>query len=119
MGVEAAVGAGAELGVALLVLKGLVLIAEAEHRRKQDRDMCLEVLPDPHLAPKVAAVAIRNLEWKLMSNCDNKKIRTFMLHHIKYHTTFFALKHLAFSKYLVGLLAAPTASRRTANLLTI
>ena len=41
-----------------------------------------------------------------------------MLRHIKY-TTFFALKHLAFSKYPVGLLAVPTASRRTANLLAI
>jgi len=118
MGVEAAVGAGAGLGVALLVLKGPVLVAKAEHHQKQDRDMYLEALPDPYLAPKVAAVAIRNLGWKLMGIRDNKEIRTFMLHHIKY-TTFFALKHLAFSKYLVGLLVAPTASRRTANPLTI
>jgi len=89
MGVEAAVRPGAGLGVAHLVLKGPVLVAKAEHHQKQDRDMCLEVLPDPHLVPKVAAVAIRNLEWKLMNIHDNKEIRTVMLHHIKY-TTFFA-----------------------------
>ena len=118
MGVEAAVRAEAGLGVALLVLKGSVLVAKAEHHQKQDRDMCLEVLPDPHLAPKVTAAAIRNLGWKLMNILENKKIQTFMLHHIKY-TTFFALKNLAFSKYPVGLLAVPTVSRRTANLLAI
>jgi len=118
MGVEAAVGAGAGLEVALLVLKGLVLVAKAERHQKQDRDMCLEVLPGPHLVPKVAAVTIRNLGWKLMIILDNKKIRAFMLHHIKY-TTFFALKHLVFSKYPVGLLAVPIVSRRTASLLTI
>lgn len=82
MRVEAAVRAGARLGVALLVLKNPVLVAKAEHHRKQDRDMCLEVLPDPHLAPKVAAVAIRNLGWKLMDIRDNMEIRTFILHHI-------------------------------------
>jgi hypothetical protein len=80
MGVETAVRAGAGAGLgALLVLKGPDLVAKAEHHQKQDRDMCLEALPDPHLAPKVAAVAIRNLEWKLMGIRDNKKI---MLHHI-------------------------------------
>lgn len=73
MRVEAAVRAGAGLGEALLVLKGPVLVAKAEHHQKQDRDMCLEVLPDPHLAPKVAAVAIRNLKWKLMNIHDKRK----------------------------------------------
>ena len=82
MGVEAAVRTGAGLGVALLVLKGPVLVAKAEHHQKPDRDICLEVLPDPHLAPKVAAVAIRNLGWKLMNIHDNKKIWTLMLHYI-------------------------------------
>jgi len=118
MGAEAAVRVGVGLGVALLVLKGPVLVARAEHHQKQDRDTCLEVLPDPQIAPKVAAVAIRNLRWKLMNIHENKKIRTFILHHIKY-TTFFALKHPAFSKYPVGLLAVPTVLRRTANLPTI
>ena len=117
---ETAVGAEAELGVALFVLKGLVLVAKAEHHQKPDRDICLEVLPDPHLAPKVAAVVIRNLGWKLMNIHDNNKIRTatFMLQHIKY-ITFFDLKCLAFSKHPVGLLAVPSVSRRKANLLTI
>ena len=82
MGVEAAVRTGAGLGVALLVLKGPILVAKAEHHQKQDRDMCLEVLQDPHLAPKVAAVAMRNLGWKLMDFRNNKKIRTLMLHHL-------------------------------------
>ena len=82
MGVEVAVvKAGAGLGVALLVLKGPVLVAKAEHHQKQDRDICLEVLLDPHLAPKVAAVAIRNLRWKLMDIRDNREIRTSMLPH--------------------------------------
>ena len=58
MGVEAAVRAGAGVALALLVLEGPVLVAKAEHHQKQDRDMCLEVLPDPHLAPKV---------WKMMN----------------------------------------------------
>ena len=49
MEVEVVVGTGA--GVALLVLKGRVLVAKAEHHQKQDRDMCLEALPDPHPAP--------------------------------------------------------------------
>ena len=82
MRVEVAVRAGAAgAGAALLVLKGLVLVAKAEHHQKQDRDMCLEALPDPHLAPEVAAVAIQNRGWKLMDIHDNKKIGTFMLHH--------------------------------------
>ena len=117
MRVEAAVRAGAGLGIALLVLKGPVL-AKAEHHQKQDRDMCLEVLPDPLLALKAAAVVIRNLGWILMNIDENDKIRIFMLHHINY-TIFFALKHPAFSKYPVGLLAVPTVSRRAADLLTI
>jgi hypothetical protein len=71
MGVEAAVGAGARLAVSLLALKGPVLVAKAEHHQKQDRDMCLEVLPDPRLAPKVAAVVIQNLGWKLMTIHDH------------------------------------------------
>jgi len=112
MGVEAAVvKAGVRLAVSLLVLQGPVLVAKAEHHQKQDRDMCLEVLPDPHLAPKVAVVAIRNLGWKLMKIQDH--IASFK------YTIFFALKHLAFSKCPIGLLAVPTVSRRTANLLTI
>ena len=41
-----------------------------------------------------------------------------MLHHINI-IIFLALKHLAFSKRQVDLLAAPTASRRMANLLMI
>ena len=81
MRVEAAFRAEAGFGVVLLVLKGPVLVAKAEHHQKQDRDMCLEVLPDPHLAPKVAAVATRNLGWKLM---DNEKIQTFTLHYKVY-----------------------------------
>jgi len=110
-GVEGAVG----VGVALPVLRSPVLVAKAKHHQKQDRDMCLEVLPDPYLAPQVAAlaVAIRNLRWKLM---DIKKV-WIMLHHVI--IIIIALKHLAFSKCPVGLPAAPTASRQMVNLLTI
>jgi hypothetical protein len=75
MGVEVAVGAGVGLGVALLVLKCPILVATAKHHQKRDRDMCLEVLPDPRLAPQVAAVAIQNLGWELMDMHDNKKIQ--------------------------------------------
>ena len=117
MRVRVAVGAGAGVGrgEALLVLKGPVLVVKTEHHQMQDRDMCLEVLPNPRLA-QVAAVAIQNLEWKLMDIYD-KKIQIIMLHHV--NTTFFSLKCLASSKCLVGLLAAPNASRRMANLLLI
>ena len=80
--------------------------------------MCLEVLPDPHLVPEVAAVAIRNLGWKLMNIRDIKKNPDIHVASYKY-SIFFALKHLAFSKYPVDLLTVPIASRRTANLLTI
>ena len=114
MGVEVVVGTGA--GVILLVLKSPVLVVKAERHQKQDRDMCPEALPDPHLAPKAAAVAIQNLGWILMDVHD-ERIQIFMFHHI--NITCFALKHPAFSKYPVGLLAAPTASRRMVNLLLI
>jgi hypothetical protein len=82
MRVKLAVGerAGVGVGVILLVLKGPVLVAKPERHQKQDRDMCLEVLPDPRLAPQFVAVAIQDLGWKLMH--DNKNIWTFMLHDI-------------------------------------